>query len=132
MLSILLRLHCAEEHQPGQDGLGHKTQYDVGPFSVQVILPLANTLILQDHVDRERVEGYEIRAYNRPHKPGYHAEVARTEHVDEYGDPWRYPGYGSPDKGSPVDPGLLPAGIELLHGEAEQIHGCIDNEDQYQ
>ncbi len=58
----------ARKDLPGQGRLGDQTQYDEHPLAKQIVLPPANLLVLQEHVDREDVEEHKEGGDDDVHK----------------------------------------------------------------
>ena len=50
----------SKEHYPGEHGFSNEAKDYVNSFTIEVILPLTNTLVLQYHVYREGVEENEV------------------------------------------------------------------------
>ena len=95
--------------------LATKTQHDVRPLTVEVILPFADLLVLQHHVDREGIEHHEIRDQDRPDKPWNLIEIPGAEHIQKDRRPGCEPDERAADEGPPVDLAVLTPGVELLH-----------------
>ena len=129
---VRLRLHRTKEHEPSQQRLCHEAENDISAFAVDIVRPLADALVLQNHIDRECVERNKVGSDNRPDKPRHHVEVPVAEHVQEYRSPRRKPSDGTPNERTPHDVFLLRAAVELLHHEPEEVHRSIHHEDEYQ
>lgn len=98
---IKLRLHSTEQHQPRQNWFCHKAQDDISSFAIQIILPLADALVLQDHVDRESIEGNKIGADDCPNEPRDHVKIAGAEHIQQDRNPGSDASDRAPHEGTP-------------------------------
>jgi len=119
-----LRLERAEEDEPGENRFRDEREDDVAAFAEQIVLELPDALVLQEHVDGERVEGDEIGRKDRPDESGNRVEVRIDADVERDREPRRKADDGTEDEGQPVDllTDLDVAGIQEFHVEAEQVH----------
>merc|ERR1719420_1608212 len=59
-LCVFVRLVHSSEHEPPKERLGNEGKNDVHEFTKHVLLPLADTLVYQNHIDGECVEEQQI------------------------------------------------------------------------